>query len=461
MTQFEELMHQMLAHNPSFDPVFFTTQFLEGLKHEIRVGVMLHQPKDLDSVFSLATMQEELLEALPRREYRRQDALPVRAPPRPLLVMGAPPVRPLLQGPPAAAEDRRGQEAANAQERAARGDDRVAALRNYRRARGLCFKCGERWGQGHQCAATVQLHVVEELLELLQADCLAQPEQGDDSDDEVLMSISKVATTGQTTPHTVRLLGRVNGYEVLILVDSGSSHSFVSEQVTEKMQNQVKQLAPVTVKIADGGTLSCTGILPQCAWTTQGHTFISDLRVLSLGCYDMVVGMDWLEQCGPMWVDWTNKILQFKHQDKDISLTGIQPKLTSVPQVSVAQLRAMEAADDILHFVTVCAKAPNMSDTEKIPDEVQALLDEFAVVFQEPTQLPKQKAWDHAIPLLLGAKPVNIRPYRYTPEQKTEIEAQVCEMLKAGLITPSISPFSSPVLLVKKKDLTWRFCVDF
>lgn len=132
-------MHQMLVHNPSFDPGFFTTQFLEGLKHEIRVGVMLHQPKDLDSSFSLASMLEELMEALPRREYRRQDAPQVRAPLRPFLATGAPPVRPLLQGPPAAAKDRRGQEVAHAQAQGARGDGRIAALHNYRRGRGLCL----------------------------------------------------------------------------------------------------------------------------------------------------------------------------------------------------------------------------------------------------------------------------------------------------------------------------------
>lgn len=108
MTQFEELMHHLLAHNSSYDPVFFTTQFLEGLKHEIRVGVALHQPKDLDSAFSLASMQEELLEALPRREYRRQESPPARAPPCPFLPVVVPLGRP-IQGPPVAAEDWRGQ----------------------------------------------------------------------------------------------------------------------------------------------------------------------------------------------------------------------------------------------------------------------------------------------------------------------------------------------------------------
>lgn len=313
MSRFEELMHQILAHNPGFDPVYFTTQFLEGLRHEIRAGVMLHQPKTLDSAFSLASMQEELLDALPRRHRLRQDVPQQQAPPRPLLAQGAPPPRQILPGPLAAAEDRRGLDAARAPDRGARADDHVAVLRNYRRARGLCFTCGERWGQGHQCAPTVQLHVVEELLELLQAEQHEPPLQQDDPDDEVLMSISKLATTGQTTPRTVCLIGKVADVEVLILLDSGSSHSFISEAIAGRLTDQVQQVPPTSVKIADGGVLICSGVIPACVWQSQGHTFSSDLRVLPLGCYDMMIGMDWLEQCGPMWIDWTAKLLQFQH----------------------------------------------------------------------------------------------------------------------------------------------------
>lgn len=83
--------------------------------------------------------------------------------------------------------------------------------------------------------------------------------------------------------------------------------------------------------------------------------------------------------------------------------------------------------------------------------ELQQLLEEFQDVFQTPHSLPPARFYDHHIPLLPGAPPVNSKPYKYSPQHKSEIEKQVQELLQAGLIERSCSPFASPVLLVLKK----------
>lgn len=92
---------------------------------------------------------------------------------------------------------------------------------------------------------------------------------------------------------------------------------------------------------------------------------------------------------------------------------------------------------------------------------MQSLLDQFPHLFAEPTGLPPQRDCDHALPLMPRAQPVSIRQYRYSPALKSEIEKQVSKLLQSGFIRPSTSPFSSPVLLVRKKDRSCRMCVDY
>jgi hypothetical protein len=98
---------------------------------------------------------------------------------------------------------------------------------------------------------------------------------------------------------------------------------------------------------------------------------------------------------------------------------------------------------------------PDFRDHQQLPPEIQKLLLQFADVFATQVSFPPPRAWKHTIPLVSGAAPFFIMPYRYAPVLKDEIERQVQDMLSAGLIQSSTSPFSSPVLLVKKKDITF------
>jgi len=70
---------------------------------------------------------------------------------------------------------------------------------------------------------------------------------------------------------------------------------------------------------------------------------------------------------------------------------------------------------------------------EPVLSEIAELLTEFQSVFAPPAGYPPARHCDHAIPLIPSASPFSIRPYRYPPLIKDEIERQVTEMLQAGL----------------------------
>jgi hypothetical protein len=95
------------------------------------------------------------------------------------------------------------------------------------------------------------------------------------------------------------------------------------------------------------------------------------------------------------------------------------------------------------------------------PALLERLLDLFADLFTEPTGLPPERPCDHRIHLKPGTDPIAVRPYRYPHLQKDELERQCDAILQQGVIRESTSPFSAPVLLVRKQDASWRFCVDY
>jgi hypothetical protein len=92
---------------------------------------------------------------------------------------------------------------------------------------------------------------------------------------------------------------------------------------------------------------------------------------------------------------------------------------------------------------------------------IEDLLQSFASLFDTPTGLPPPWDRQHRIRLVPGTAPVAVRPYRYAHLQKEELERQCAVMLTQGVIRPSSSAFSTLVLLVKKFDGSWRFCVDY
>jgi hypothetical protein len=294
----------------------------------------------------------------------------------------------------------------------------------------------------------------EEILNMLEMHDIAEAQQ---------LSLSLHAMAGSEGAETIRLRALVGNQVLLILVDSGSSTYFIHAQMLDKLKCTVTDAPSVAVKVANGEYMHSNKIVPEFTWWSHGATFVTPMRVLDLGAYDAILGMDWLKHHSPMTTDWNKKFLSFPHEGKQVTLQGILScSATSVREVPVEQLAKWVKGNDIWAMAVVHTDNNLVGDrTIGPPAAVQALLSEFQAVFAEPTSLPPPRDYDHAIPLKPDVAPFNTRPYRYSPAHKDEIERQVIEMLRAGIIVPSMSPFASPVLLVQKKDDTWRFCVDY
>ena len=89
--------------------------------------------------------------------------------------------------------------------------------------------------------------------------------------------------------------------------------------------------------------------------------------------------------------------------------------------------------------------------------EVRDFLDVFPA---DLLGLPPEREIDFLIDLVSGIAPISLPPYRMASSELKELKTQLQELVDRGFIRPSISPWGTPVLFVKKKDDTWRLCID-
>uniref|UniRef100_A0A2N9HC89 RNA-directed DNA polymerase n=1 Tax=Fagus sylvatica TaxID=28930 RepID=A0A2N9HC89_FAGSY len=105
----------------------------------------------------------------------------------------------------------------------------------------------------------------------------------------------------------------------------------------------------------------------------------------------------------------------------------------------------------------------NLDETnQSLPSLAVSLLQEFEHVFPKemPNELPPIRGIEHQIDFVPGAAIPNRPAYRSNPEETKELQRQVEDLMSKGYVRESMSPCAVPVLLVPKKDGTWRMCVD-
>jgi hypothetical protein len=174
--------------------------------------------------------------------------------------------------------------------------------------------------------------------------------------------------------------------------------------------------------------------------------------VIPLAGCNMVFGIQWLVTLGSITWNFKELTMEFRLVEKTIMLQGlVAPRLweeTEWGDIKEGYIKGL-----LLQLLD------NVEDTSlgEAGSKVEALLKEFGDMFEEPKGHPL----GHMIMQLSSILVLNLFVYRYPYFQKEEIERIVKELLESEVIRPSQSPFSSPILLVRKADGLWRMCMDY
>nr|XP_027102942.1 uncharacterized protein LOC113724214 [Coffea arabica] len=369
LDKFEMLKSLVMSSLPHLQDSYYKACFLSGLKEEIVTMVKMAKPKTLADAIDAAKLQERNLRALQK----------IHKPPShgPNFQKPLPKTQnyPKWNSPNPKFPDNQTTKTHNNYTNNQDQFKKITRVElNHRREKGLCFKCVEPYTLGHICR---QSHV--NLLLMGDAEGIAikgKEEKGDETDvfcdciggelGDELMEVSVHALERGSVHKTIRIKGIIKGRVVIVLVDSGSTHCFMDEQVARNSKLETNGQA-LAVRVANGEKLQSRSITKPITWKMQGYEFQHQFNTLKLGGCDMILGVNTVED---------------REQEQD------RPAL-----------------------------------------EIEGVLVKFDDVFLEPQGLPLERSQDHCITLKEGAKPFQIRPYRCPYIQKSEIEKQLNELI--------------------------------
>jgi hypothetical protein len=273
--QFDKLVYQIRLYDPNMGGLMLVQRFILGLKEELRAAVEVQLPNTVIEAAMFVATQEAVLDRAQKnvtKPYKKFNANTTK--------------------------DDTSNTSTHSQKFEKGELWRAKQLKDYRKANGLCFKCGEKFVPRHQCivVATAQVKAID-ANEILSDDVLdALVAHGDDHD----CHVSIHAFAGSSKLGTIQFRALVGDQVMLLLLDSGSLHSFVDSALVNKLKCSVTTIPTLKVKVAGGAYMYCDTMVPNMQWWLQGYTFAHDMRVLPLGGYDGILGMDWLEQQGLM-----------------------------------------------------------------------------------------------------------------------------------------------------------------
>ncbi|XP_071679939.1 uncharacterized protein [Lolium perenne] len=393
VSRFSELMDQISVYEGKPDPVHYTTKFIDGLQSSVRVLVAIQQPKTLEVAYSLALMYEEL------GDDNQQRVQPIAASASRRSISAPPPPPP----PPSKWVSRTVEEKKVVDSQKPASVDKWNSLRAYRRSKNLCFTCGEKYSREHQCKSAIQLHVVQEMIDYMRS-CTDSDEDTLEADQEPVnqqvMMLSVAAVSPEVSaPRTMQLKVYIQGHDFLFLVDSGSSACFIDEEKAKLLTGLHRLPIPVSVKVAGGAVLQSTTYFPDLQWSADGAKFSDTFRVLRLGSYDGIIGLDWLGKYSPMMTHWEQGWLGIQHEGQQVILHGEGEILSTHALIELHLIREAQTDQPV--------ELPRETEIER---QIKELLDQGVIThsnsaFGSPILLVKKA--DHTWRLVVDYRHLN------------------------------------------------------
>ncbi|KAJ8761158.1 hypothetical protein K2173_001214 [Erythroxylum novogranatense] len=260
----------------------------------------------------------------------------------------------------------------------------------------------------------------------------------------------------ETAPEVVTGMIKLFDDCVLALIDPGSTHSFVSSGRTICGRVLSPLDTPLMVSTPIGQFIVISQVYRGCEIEISGGKFVVDLMPLKMGGLDVILGMDTLEKYHAN-LDCKQKTVEVELEDGS-RVVFLGDRKASPPWIVSAMTAERLMSKGCEAFLAyVLDTEANRGRLEDIP-----VVRKFPDVFpEELLGLPPPREIEFPIELLPGTTPISIPPYRMAPAELKELKVQLEDLLEKGYIRPSSSPWGAPVLFVKKKDGSFRMCVDY
>lgn len=127
---------------------------------------------------------------------------------------------------------------------------------------------------------------------------------------------------GLTSPRTLKLVGCIGGQEVIVMVDPGATHNFVSREAVEKLRIPVTPSKEFGVSLGTGDSVMGTRLCKSVVLELQGVVIVENFLPLDLGNSDIILAIQLLEKLGTMTTNWKMQTLRFKMGNDTVTLQG-------------------------------------------------------------------------------------------------------------------------------------------